>query len=82
MTILSIKYKNTSCVSETQMFRLFHKNLSKCACADAEVGGGGWGFPGARTPPPSWNFDKTVVIGFVNGTGLILHSIYVKYNPN
>ena len=29
-----------------------------------------------------WNFGKNVVIGFVNGTGLILHIINVEYNPD
>ena len=36
------------------------------------------GGPGVRTPP--WNFGKKVVIRFVIGTGLILHSIYVNYS--
>ena len=36
------------------------------------------GGPGIRTPP--WNFGKKVVIRFVIGTGLILHSIYVNYS--
>ena len=31
---------------------------------------------------PPWNFGKNVVVGFMNGTGLILHSIYVEYNPD
>ena len=30
--------------------------------------------------PPPWNFGKKVVIRFVIGTGLILHSIYVNYS--
>ena len=44
-------------------------------CADPEGGSGG------RDPPP-WNSGKNVVIEFVNGTGLILHSIYAEYNPD
>ena len=47
-----------------------------CTRADPEGG------PGVRTPPPPppWNFGKKVVIRFVIGTGLILHSIYVNYS--
>ena len=40
--------------------------------ADPEEGTGG--------PDPPWNFGKKVVIRFVIGTGLILHSIYVNYS--
>ena len=40
--------------------------------ADPEGGTGG--------PDPPWNFGKKVVIRFVIGTGLILHSIYVNYS--
>ena len=43
-------------------------------CADPE-----WGL-GVRTTPGI--LAKNVIIGFVNGTGLILHSIYVEYNPD
>ena len=35
---------------------------------------------GTGGPDPPWNFDKKVVIRFVIGTGLILHSIYVNYS--
>ena len=35
---------------------------------------------GNPPPPPPWNFGKKVVITFVIGTGLILHSIYVNYS--
>ena len=35
---------------------------------------------GTRGPDPPWNFGKKVVIRFVIGTGLILHSIYVHYS--
>ena len=38
------------------------------------------GGPGVRTPPPPRNFGKKVVIRFVIGTGLIVHSIYVNYS--
>ena len=39
------------------------------------------GGPGVGKPPsPPWNFGKKVVIRFVIGTGLILHSIYVNYS--
>ena len=41
------------------------------ACTDPEGGSG-----------PPWNFGKNVVIEFVNGAGLILHRIYVEYNPD
>ena len=47
------------------------------ACADPE-----WGVRGSGHPPPPRNFGKNVVIGFVNGASLILHSIYVEYNPD
>ena len=47
----------------------------------ADPGGGGGG-SGHRPLPAPWNFGKDVVIGFVNGVGLILHSIYVEYNPD
>ena len=40
----------------------------------------GGGVSGHRPAP--WNFGKNVVIGMVNGVGLILHSIYVEYNPD
>ena len=42
------------------------------ARADPEGGTGGL--------DPPWNFGKKVVIRFVIGTGLILHSIYVNYS--
>ena len=36
---------------------------------------------GSRGGPDSpWNFGKNVLVGFVKWTGLILHSIYVKYS--
>ena len=35
---------------------------------------------GDRGSGPPWNFGKKVVIRFVIGTGLILHSIYVNYS--
>ena len=58
---------------------LLHKQwpgYMSTSCADPWRGGGSGG------PDPSWNFGKNVVIGFVNGTGLTLHSIYVEYNPD
>ena len=51
---------------------VYHVN----SCADPGGGGGG----GVSGPPR--NFGKNVVIGFVNGTGFILRSIYVEYNPD
>ena len=51
------------------------RNTCTASCADPE-GGGGSG------PPPPWNFGKNEVIRFVNGAGLILHRIYVEYNPD
>ena len=32
-------------------------------------------------PTAPWNVGKNVVIGFVNGAGLILLSIYAECNP-
>ena len=42
--------------------------------------GGSRGGDRGSGPPPPWNFGKKVVIRFVIGTGLILHSIYVNYS--
>ena len=41
-------------------------------------GGGGGGGPGVRTPPGI--LAKMCLLDLWNGTGLILHSIYVKYS--
>ena len=52
----------------------FSHDTSTYPRADPEGGTGG-----PETPPP-WNFGKKVVIRFVIGAGLILHSIYVNYS--
>ena len=55
--------------------------LKKRYLACADPGGGSGPPPPPPPPPPPGILAKNVVIGFVNGPTLILHSIYVEYNP-
>ena len=56
------------------------ENQSVQSYLQGRIRGGGGGGGESGGPDPPLEFGKKVVIRFVIGTGLILHSIYVNYS--